>query len=199
MSHFPISTRLCAVNMRMEISELHQKLETTMIYVTHDQVEAMTMADKIVVLQAGVIEQVGTPARTLPRPCNRVCCWLHRLAENEFHRRGRSGKTQGAQHWYSPRAHHCFDQNSEGSWKGTVGVAEHLGSDTFLHIHGLEGCDPMTVRAGGEVCRQAWRYGVSQRRKPIKIHRFDDDGSAHCMKRLGGKSASDHRCGSGNR
>ena len=46
------------VNMRLEISELHQKLNTTMIYVTHDQVEAMTMADKIVVLSDGYIEQV---------------------------------------------------------------------------------------------------------------------------------------------
>ncbi|MEH6724726.1 MAG: ABC transporter ATP-binding protein, partial [Hyphomicrobiales bacterium] len=49
------------VNMRLEITELHQSLKTTMIYVTHDQVEAMTMADKIVVLQAGNIEQVGSP------------------------------------------------------------------------------------------------------------------------------------------
>ena len=46
--------------MRHEISELHQKLKTTMIYVTHDQVEAMTMPDKIVVLHAGRIEQVGS-------------------------------------------------------------------------------------------------------------------------------------------
>ena len=49
------------VNMRLEITELHQQLKTTMIYVTHDQVEAMTMADKIVVLNAGRIEQVGSP------------------------------------------------------------------------------------------------------------------------------------------
>jgi multiple sugar transport system ATP-binding protein len=48
------------VTMRLEISELHQQLKTTMIYVTHDQVEAMTMADKIVVLNAGNIEQVGS-------------------------------------------------------------------------------------------------------------------------------------------
>ena len=47
--------------MRVEISELHKRLATTMIYVTHDQIEAMTMADKIVVLQNGRIEQVGTP------------------------------------------------------------------------------------------------------------------------------------------
>ncbi|MBL4646762.1 MAG: ABC transporter ATP-binding protein, partial [Rhizobiales bacterium] len=49
------------VNMRLEITELHQTLKTTMVYVTHDQVEAMTMADKIVVLHDGRIEQVGTP------------------------------------------------------------------------------------------------------------------------------------------
>jgi len=49
------------VNMRLEISQLHKDLKTTMIYVTHDQVEAMTMADKIVVLSAGQIEQVGSP------------------------------------------------------------------------------------------------------------------------------------------
>ena len=58
------------VNMRLEISELHQSLKTTMIYVTHDQVEAMTMADKIVVLQAGVIEQVGSPLDLYHNPRN---------------------------------------------------------------------------------------------------------------------------------
>ena len=56
--------------MRLEISEMHKRLETTMIYVTHDQVEAMTMADKIVVLQAGVIEQVGSPLDLYRKPCN---------------------------------------------------------------------------------------------------------------------------------
>src|SRR5918998_1777707 len=49
------------VQMRIELAKLHEKLAATMIYVTHDQIEAMTMADKIVVLQAGVIEQAGTP------------------------------------------------------------------------------------------------------------------------------------------
>ena len=50
------------VQMRIELTKLHEKLKSTMIYVTHDQVEAMTMADKIVVLRAGSVEQVGTPA-----------------------------------------------------------------------------------------------------------------------------------------
>jgi len=59
------------VHMRMEIAKLHKKLGTTMIYVTHDQVEAMTLADKIVVLRAGIVEQVGTPKELYSDPQNR--------------------------------------------------------------------------------------------------------------------------------
>ena len=59
------------VGMRLEISELHERLKTTMIYVTHDQVEAMTMADKIVVLNGGRIEQVGSPLALYRAPRNR--------------------------------------------------------------------------------------------------------------------------------
>ena len=58
------------VQMRIEIGKLHQDLKATMIYVTHDQVEAMTMADKIVVLNAGIIEQVGSPLELYHRPRN---------------------------------------------------------------------------------------------------------------------------------
>ena len=58
------------VQMRTEIKELHQRLKTTTIYVTHDQVEAMTMADKIVVMQSGHIEQVGAPLELFDRPAN---------------------------------------------------------------------------------------------------------------------------------
>jgi lactose/L-arabinose transport system ATP-binding protein len=58
------------VHMRIEIARLHQELSTTIVYVTHDQVEAMTLADKIVVLNAGVIEQVGTPLQLYDNPDN---------------------------------------------------------------------------------------------------------------------------------
>ncbi|RFB85272.1 sugar ABC transporter ATP-binding protein [Rhizobium leguminosarum bv. trifolii] len=58
------------VQMRKEIKELHQRLRTTTIYVTHDQVEAMTMADKIVVMQGGKVEQIGTPLELYDRPRN---------------------------------------------------------------------------------------------------------------------------------
>jgi multiple sugar transport system ATP-binding protein len=58
------------VQMRAEIRELHQRLRTTTVYVTHDQIEAMTMADKIVVMQGGRIEQVGAPLEVYDRPAN---------------------------------------------------------------------------------------------------------------------------------
>ncbi len=63
-----ISMRNCASRMRIEIARLHRELGNTMIYVTHDQTEAMTLADKIVVLRDGRIEQVGTPREALRRP-----------------------------------------------------------------------------------------------------------------------------------
>ena len=59
------------VQMRTEIKSLHQKLGTTIVYVTHDQIEAMTMADRIVVMNAGRIEQIGTPLELYDRPANR--------------------------------------------------------------------------------------------------------------------------------
>jgi multiple sugar transport system ATP-binding protein len=58
------------VQMRTEIKALHQKLGTTIVYVTHDQIEAMTMADRIVVMNAGHIEQIGTPLDLYDRPVN---------------------------------------------------------------------------------------------------------------------------------
>src|SRR6478736_2272932 len=58
------------VQMRTEIKELHQRLKTTTIYVTHDQIEAMTMADKIVVMHDGVVEQMGAPLELYDRPQN---------------------------------------------------------------------------------------------------------------------------------
>ena len=77
------------VQMRVEIARLHKELGITMIYVTHDQTEAMTLADRIVVLRAGNIEQIGRAARPLRRSRQPVRRRLRRLAEDEFH--GRPG------------------------------------------------------------------------------------------------------------
>ncbi|MHC2303319.1 ABC transporter ATP-binding protein [Rhizobium mongolense] len=58
------------VQMRAEIKQLHQRLKTTVVYVTHDQIEAMTMADKIIVMRDGIIEQIGSPIELFDRPRN---------------------------------------------------------------------------------------------------------------------------------
>ncbi|MEO0381452.1 MAG: ABC transporter ATP-binding protein, partial [Pseudomonadota bacterium] len=142
------------VGMRMEISELHKKLATTMIYVTHDQVEAMTMADKIVVLQAGVIEQVGSPLELYHTPRNKFVAGFIGSPKMNLIEGAEAAKHNA--HTIGIRPEHIEVSTTEGLWQGTVGVAEHLGSDTFIHIHGVAGCDPMTVRASGDV---AVRHG----------------------------------------
>ena len=161
------------VGMRMEISELHKKLETTMIYVTHDQVEAMTMADKIVVLQAGVIEQVGSPLELYHTPRNKFVAGfigspkmnLIEGAEAAKH----SAKTIGI------RPEHLAVSTTSGDWAGKVGVSEHLGSDTFFHVTVDGFAEPLTVRATGDV---GLDYGDSifLTPNPELIHRFDNQG-----------------------
>ncbi|TYC48274.1 ABC transporter ATP-binding protein [Rhodobacterales bacterium] len=160
------------VNMRLEISELHQTLETTMIYVTHDQVEAMTMADKIVVLQAGVIEQVGSPLELYHTPRNKFVAGFIGSPKMNF-MSGAFAAEYDAQ-TIGIRPEHLEVSQSEGKWRGTVGVSEHLGSDTFLYVD-MEGQEePVTVRSTGEV---GIRHGdtVYLSPEPSKIHRFDKE------------------------
>ncbi len=161
------------VGMRMEISELHSKLETTMIYVTHDQVEAMTMADKIVVLQAGVIEQVGSPLTLYREPRNKFVAGFIGSPKMNFLEGAEAAKHNV--HTIGIRPEHIDVSTDSGMWQGTVGVAEHLGSDTFIHIHGIPGCDPMTVRASGDV---NVKHGDTVYLTPqeSQIHKFGADG-----------------------
>lgn len=161
------------VNMRLEISELHQTLKTTMIYVTHDQVEAMTMADKIVVLQAGVIEQVGSPLDLYHTPKNKfVAGFIGSPKMNLIE--GPIAAEYNA-HTIGIRPEHLSVSSDSGSWKGIVNVSEHLGSDTFLYVD-VEGLDEaLTVRSGGEV---GFRHGdtVYLSPDPAKLHHFDAKG-----------------------
>ncbi|MDW6021497.1 sn-glycerol-3-phosphate ABC transporter ATP-binding protein UgpC [Mesorhizobium sp. BAC0120] len=86
------------VQMRTEIKELHQRLKTTTIYVTHDQVEAMTMADKIVVMQAGRIEQIGAPLELFDKPANLfVAGFIGSPAMNMLKGRVRLGEKRGVE------------------------------------------------------------------------------------------------------
>lgn len=81
------------VQMRTEIKELHQRLKTTTVYVTHDQIEAMTMADKIVVMNAGLVEQIGTPLELYDDPQNMfVAGFIGSPAMNFIHGEVADGK-----------------------------------------------------------------------------------------------------------
>ena len=161
------------VGMRLEISEMHKRLQTTMIYVTHDQVEAMTMADKIVVLRAGNIEQVGSPLELYRTPRNLfVAGFIGSPKMNLIE--GPEAEKHGA-HTIGVRPEHIDVAEGDGPWKGTVGVAEHLGSDTFFHIHTEGLADTMTVRAPGEV---SFSHGdtINLTPRADQIHKFDAEG-----------------------
>ncbi len=163
------------VGMRLEISELHERLATTMIYVTHDQVEAMTMADKIVVLQAGVIEQVGTPLELYRTPRNLFVAGFIGSPRMNFIE-GPEAAKHGAQ-TIGIRPEHIAVSETEGEWSGVVSVSEHLGSDTFFHVHETGLAETITVRADGEV---GFRHGDRIHLTPRAdvIHRFD----AQCLR-----------------
>jgi multiple sugar transport system ATP-binding protein len=127
------------VNMRLEIMQLHQDLKATMVYVTHDQVEAMTMADRIVVLNRGNIEQVGTPLELYNKPNSLFVAGFIGSPKMNFV----EGNTIGV------RPEHLDISDKKGEWQGTVKLSEHLGSDTFLHVDGGKR-GQLTVRATGE-------------------------------------------------
>ncbi len=162
------------VNMRLEITELHQQLKTTMIYVTHDQVEAMTMADRIVVLNAGRVEQFGSPLELYRSPANRFVAGFIGSPKMNFVDGAEAAK-YGA-HSIGVRPEHFALSRTEGTWKGTVGVAELLGSDTFLHVH-VDGIGLVTVRTDGE---GTFTHGetVYLTPDPQRIYRFDKAGLA---------------------
>ncbi|MEC9461538.1 MAG: ABC transporter ATP-binding protein [Pseudomonadota bacterium] len=162
------------VNMRLEISELHQKLKATSIYVTHDQVEAMTMADKIVVLNKGRIEQVGSPLELYRSPRNLFVAGFIGSPKMNFIS-GPKAAEKGA-HTIGIRPEHMTLSTTEGAWKGTVTVAEHLGSDTFLHI-ATEGVGTITARCSGEM---PVRHGDTVFATPDenRMHKFNAEGLA---------------------
>lgn len=161
------------VNMRLEISELHHKLKTTMIYVTHDQVEAMTMADKIVVLSDGNIEQVGSPLELYRTPRNRFVAEFIGSPKMNF-LTGDLASNHSA-HSIGIRPEHFNVSTDSGDWQGVVGVSEHLGSDTFLRVH--VGDETLTARVSGGINVQ---HGdtVHLSASPEHIYQFDENGIA---------------------
>ncbi|MGB0904712.1 MAG: ABC transporter ATP-binding protein, partial [Mangrovicoccus sp.] len=162
------------VNMRQEITELHSTLATTMIYVTHDQVEAMTMADKIVVLNKGVIEQEGSPLELYRNPANEFVAGFIGSPKMNF-ASGEFAARHGA-HRIGIRPEHLSISKDQGEWTGTVGLSEHLGSDTFFKVD-VPGMETLTVRATGELdVHRGDKVHLTP--APEHIHRFGPDGTS---------------------
>lgn len=173
------------VNMRLEISELHQRLDTTMIYVTHDQVEAMTMADRIAVFNGGIIEQVGTPLELYQTPVNRFVAGF--IGSPKMNFIDVKAQLNDATRSIGVRPEHLKITDEKGRWTGKVGVAEHLGSETFLHVH-LDNGDTLTVKADGD-CALSHGDVVNLTAAEDKIMRFDEKGITIYENAAGGNQA----------
>ncbi|SIQ86503.1 carbohydrate ABC transporter ATP-binding protein, CUT1 family [Rhizobium sp. RU35A] len=162
------------VQMRAEIRELQKRLGTSTIYVTHDQVEAMTMADKIVVLQQGRVEQIGAPLDLYHRPANLfVATFIGSPQMNLI--TGEAAAHLGATTLGIRPEHLVVSGEGEG-WKGRILSAEYLGSDTYLDVD-TETAGRLQVRTEGAF---APRPGDTVWLKPADghMHRFDAEGRA---------------------
>ncbi|TPK41038.1 ABC transporter ATP-binding protein [Mesorhizobium sp. B2-5-3] len=159
------------VNTRLEIAQLHRRLKATMIYVTHDQVEAMTLADKIVVLNAGKIEQIGGPMELYNSPANEFVAGFIGSPKMNFIDGARLGETAKS---IGVRPEHLTVDPKSGAWKGTVVHAEHLGADTNLYLD-CEKAGLITVRIFGVYDAEpgATLYATPD---PAKTYRFGADG-----------------------
>ncbi len=180
------------VDMRFEIARLHKTLESTMVYVTHDQVEAMTLADRIVVLKDGLIMQVGTPRELYEGPDNvfvaqfigspkmnlmpcRTDGEAYVLAEGGRGALGSTARRDAVQLGIRPE-HISVVAKGEGQCNGTVQVSEYLGSDYFHYVD----CGPLgilTVRVPG-ASADIEGQGVGLAFSPENLHFFGADDQA---------------------
>jgi ABC-type sugar transport system ATPase subunit len=157
--------------MRVELATLHRRLGATMIYVTHDQVEAMTLADKIVVLNKGRIEQVGAPLELYHRPATRFVAGFIGSPQMNFIE-GAHAQAQGA-HCVGIRPEH-LRLEAEGPIEGVLRHAELLGNETFAYID-AGALGELTARVEGTVTvqpGQSLRLGY----RPEHLYRFDAAG-----------------------
>jgi len=179
------------VQMRTEIKELHQRLATTSIYVTHDQIEAMTMADRIVVMRDGVVEQIGDPLTLYDHPVNTfVAGFIGSPAMNMIPGLARvngersiiefeggvslaapieSRPSDGQAVLYGVRPEHCRLTDNRGL-PADVAVVEPTGADTqlFCRFNGQELSSLVRDRVS---CRPGDRVGLDP--DPARAHLFD--------------------------
>ncbi|NBZ86279.1 ABC transporter ATP-binding protein [Stagnihabitans tardus] len=178
---------LLRVQMRLELARLHADLKTTMIYVTHDQVEAMTLADQIVVLDKGKIAQAGSPWELYNQPANRfVAGFIGSPGMNFLAGQGtakgitlRDG-TELALTRSAPgpvelglRPEH-FTIATDGPIRGRASVVEYLGNTSYAYIDTDHG--PMVVEADGAGIKAGDQVGLVP--DLSKAHLFDASGAA---------------------
>ena len=158
--------------MRVELAQLHKRLGATMIYVTHDQVEAMTLADQIVVLNKGLIEQVGAPIDLYNRPETLFVAGFIGSPKMNFFT-GPLAAAVGA-NTLGVRPEHLDVDRKSGVLSGSVQFSERLGSDTYLHV-AIDGIGIVIARAVGDAV-----YGAGETvwlsYSPEMTHRFDEAG-----------------------
>lgn len=186
----PLSNLDAALRMstRQEIAALHEQLKTTMIYVTHDQVEAMTLADKIVVLKDGRVMQIGAPMELYHNPANlfvagflgapsmnflpvtveaqseeTVTVRSNLLGETTVPRQGHSFE-QGSQATFGIRPQYLTPSDA-GILRGTVSVSERLGTETVLELAMEDGTKLIAALAQDAIL------------KPGETVAFDFDGA----------------------
>ncbi|HEY0853427.1 MAG TPA: sn-glycerol-3-phosphate ABC transporter ATP-binding protein UgpC [Devosia sp.] len=182
------------VQMRVEIAKLHKDLGNTMIYVTHDQVEAMTMADKIVVLQSGIIEQVGAPLDLYNTPRNRfVAGFIGSPKMNFLDGKVDNGNVQvagssvalnrasgakGAAVTFGVRPEHITLKEGAGVKLAdvTVDLVEHLGGATMLYTTTADG-QTLTIAMDGQQ-HVALGSKATAYVDPARTHIFGADGLA---------------------
>ncbi|MBL4811071.1 MAG: TOBE domain-containing protein, partial [Rhodobacteraceae bacterium] len=175
------------VEMRYEIAKLHQTLKSTMIYVTHDQVEAMTLADRIVVLDGGLIAQVGSPRALYEKPANLfVAQFIGSPKMNVLQCEAGNGAYQlpGAGHGVGPQSsaihlgirpeHIKIGAAGSGAISGEVDVLEYLGADTYVILNcGLE--ERITARLSGDSgLKPGEKVGLTF--PEDRLHFFDQEG-----------------------
>jgi multiple sugar transport system ATP-binding protein len=158
---------------RLEIAKLHHSMNgATMIYVTHDQVEAMTLADRICVLRDGIIEQVGTPVELYEQPQSIFVAGFIGSPKMNF-LTGRFAEPYGAK-TVGVRSEHIQIGPGEGAWTGKVIHSENLGSDSYVYAD-MGSDEPIVVREDGTRKHQPGEP-ISIRPVPGQVHRFDAEG-----------------------
>jgi ABC-type sugar transport system ATPase subunit len=171
------------VQMRAELVRLHRRLAATMVYVTHDQVEAMTMGQRIAILHRGVLQQVGTPGEIYARPANSfVAGFIGAPGMNVLDARTH-GRTDAPAHQGTEVASVGFRPEDArvvpaaedaADFAGVVALVEPLGAETLVHVR-LDGGETVVVRVReGLVPSADERVGL--RVPPEKLHAFGPDG-----------------------